>query len=39
LTKLREERGEGGGLPSLVARKFKALNFEKVERKEKGCQL
>jgi hypothetical protein len=37
LIELREENG--GGLPLLVTRKFRALNFEKIERKEKGCQF
>ncbi len=35
LKELRKERG--GGLLSPITRKFRALNFEKVERKKKGC--
>jgi len=39
LKALRELRREkGGGLPLLVAKKFRTLSFEKVERIKKGHQ-
>jgi hypothetical protein len=36
LRELKKEKA--GGLLLPITRKFRALNFEKVERKEKGCQ-